>query len=62
MLECMSSIKLLILLGHKRDAANLLLNLIELRLDLIYISLDDNHANEWLDHDKEHVKPWKVIV
>ncbi|MEX2462546.1 MAG: hypothetical protein WD469_14820 [Paenibacillaceae bacterium] len=59
-LECMSSTKLLVVLGHRRDAAILLLNLIELRLDLMYIALDDKHADEWLNHDKEHIKPWKV--
>ncbi|APB74971.2 exodeoxyribonuclease VII small subunit [Paenibacillus polymyxa] len=60
MLECMSSIKLLVTLRHRRDASILLLNLIELRLDLMYIALDDKHADVWLDHDKEHTKPWKI--
>lgn len=60
MLEYISSIKLLITLGHRRDASILLLNLIEMRLDLMYIALDDIHADEWLNHDKEHTKPWKV--
>lgn len=60
MLECISSIKLLITLGHRRDASVLLLNLIEMRLDLMYIAVDDIHADEWLNHDKEHTKPWKV--
>ncbi|WP_341280730.1 hypothetical protein [Paenibacillus sp. FSL H8-0537] len=60
MLECSGSIKLLITLGHRRDASILLLNLIEMRLDLMYIALDDTHADEWLNHDKEHTKPWKV--
>jgi hypothetical protein len=58
--ECLSSIKLLILFGQKRDAAILILNLIELRLDLLYISLNSKNADEWLDHSKEHTKPWKV--
>lgn len=59
-LECVNSIRLLSLLGLRRDAAILLLNLIELRLDIMYIELDEKHANEWLNHEKEYKKPWNV--
>ena len=59
-IECINSIKILSLLGLERDAAILLLNLIELRLDIMYISLEEKNANEWLNHEKQNVKPWKV--
>ncbi len=59
-LECTNSIKILALLGLERDVSILLLNLIELRLDIMYIELDEKNADEWLNHEKEYEKPWKV--
>lgn len=59
-IECINSIKVLALLGMERDASILLLNLIELRLDLMYIRTDSKHADVWLNHEKENEKPWKI--
>lgn len=59
-IECINSIRILSIFGLDRDAAILLLNLIELRLDILYISLDEEHADVWLNHEKETEKPWRV--
>lgn len=51
-----------ILIKHEfdRDAAVLLTNQMELRLDLQYISADPSQAEIWLNHSKTSTKPWKV--
>lgn len=51
-----------ILIKHEfdRDAAVLLTNQMELRLDLQYISTDPTQAEIWLNHTKTFTKPWKV--
>ena len=54
------SIELLCQKNRVRDAAILLLNVHELRLDLQYIARDPRRANIWLDHTEEHRKPWRV--
>jgi len=58
--ESMNSIMLLITKGFERDAAVLLLTVIELSLDLKYISLDHLRAKEWIRHNVQHKKPWSV--
>lgn len=51
-----------ILISHDfdRDAAVLLTNQMELRLDMQYISHDQVHAKTWLNHTNSYQKPWKV--
>jgi len=60
MKDCMVSIELLISKGLERDAATLILTLIELRLDMQYIGLDYKNAETWINHNKENKKPWNV--
>ena len=60
MKECMMSIDLLISKGLERDAATLILTLIELRLDMQYIGLNYKNAETWINHDEKHRKPWNV--
>ena len=43
-----------------RDAAVLLTNQMELRLDLQFISKDYTQAKTWLNHTKPYKKPWTV--
>ncbi|PKM42071.1 MAG: hypothetical protein CVV03_10575 [Firmicutes bacterium HGW-Firmicutes-8] len=59
-LESSKAGEILISNEFERDAAILLTNQIELRLDMIYVSLDFNRAEEWINHTHEHRKPWKV--
>ena len=54
------SIELLCQKHRVRDAAILLLNVHELRIDRQYIARDPRRANIWLDHTEEHRKPWRV--
>lgn len=60
MAECTLSIELLASKGFVRDAATLLLTLIELRLDLQYMTLRHGREDEWLKHAAENRKPWPV--
>lgn len=60
MAECTLSIELLASKGFVRDTATLLLTLIELRLDLQYISQSPGREDEWLKHTRENRKPWSV--
>jgi len=60
MAECALSIELLASKGMHRDAATLLLTLIELRLDLQYIALSPGREDHWLKHTKKQSKPWRV--
>ncbi len=60
MSECTLSIELLASKGFVRDAATLLLTLIELRLDLQYIAQSPGREDEWLSHTTENRKPWSV--
>jgi len=62
MKECMASIEILISKGLERDAATLILTLIELRLDMQYIVLNYRNAETWINHNKENQKPWKVSM
>jgi len=58
--ECVTSIQLLAIKGRSRDIAILLLNVMELRIDLQYIALNVNREDEWMSHENEWKKPWKV--
>ena len=51
-----------ILISHdfNRDAAVLITNQMELRLDMQYISQDHVQAQTWLNHSNTFRKPWKV--
>ncbi|MDT3779172.1 DUF5677 domain-containing protein [Nitrospira sp. MA-1] len=60
MAECTLSIELLASKGFVRDAAILLVTLIELRLDLQYIALSPGRVDDWLKHKTKNQKPWKV--
>ncbi len=53
------SIMLLASKGFTKDVAILLVNLIELRTDLKYISINPKKINEWFNHKKRWKKPWK---
>ena len=53
------SIILLASKGFTTDVAILLVNLIELRTDLKYISKYPNKINDWFNHKKRFTKPWK---
>ena len=53
------SIILLASKGFTTDVAILLVNLIELRTDLKYISKYPNKIDEWFNHKKRFIKPWK---
>jgi len=59
-LECGLSLQHLALKGFVRDVSVLLLNIIELRLDLQYISLSKEREDIWINNTKENRKPWKV--
>jgi len=58
--ECLQSIELLVAFGRDRDAAVLILVILELDYDLQYIRLDTTRANQWLSHSNEGRKPWSV--
>lgn len=58
--ECVTSIQLLAIKGRSRDIAILLLNVMELRVDLQYIALNSNREDEWINHENEWRKPWKI--
>jgi len=53
------SIMLLASKGFTTDVAILLVNLIELRTDLKYISKNPKKIDEWFNHKKRWKKPWK---
>jgi len=58
--ECMLSIDLLISKGLARDAAVLLLTLIELRFEMEYIALDSLNADEWISQTRSQHRPWEI--
>lgn len=58
--ECVTSIQLLAIKGRSRDIAILLLNVMELRIDLQYIALNADREDEWIKHENEWRKPWKM--
>lgn len=60
MAECTFAIELLASKGFVRDAATLLLTLIELRLDLQYMALSPGREDDWIKHIAQNRKPWKV--
>jgi hypothetical protein len=60
MAECALSIELLASKGFLRDAATLILTLMELRLDLQYMARVRGRDVEWLSHAAQSRKPWPV--
>lgn len=62
MLDCSLSLEVLIAKGRHRDAATLLLTLIELRLDLQYAARDASRVVEWLANADRGRKPWRVAA
>lgn len=58
--ECSVSVAILAAKGQRRDCAVLLVTIMELRLDLQYISVDSQRADYWLGHTQLHRKPWAV--
>lgn len=58
--ETVKAATLLISNNFNRDAAVLLTCLMELRLDILYISQDESRAETWLNHSNSYSKPWKV--
>jgi len=57
--ESLISIMLLASKGFATDVAILLVNLIELRTDLKYISKNPKKIDEWFNHKERYAKPWK---
>jgi len=57
--ESLISIMLLASKGFATDVAILLVNLIELRTDLKYISKNPKKIDDWFNHEKRWKKPWK---
>lgn len=60
MMECTLSVEVLALKGRPRDAAVLVLTLMELRLDLQYAAQDSTRASVWLANADKGRKPWRV--
>lgn len=60
MMECALSVEVLASKGRPRDAAVLVLTLIELRLDLQYAAQDPTRASVWLANADKGRKPWRV--
>ena len=60
--ECSQSIAILLSKNRVRDASILILNLYELRLDILYIALDSTRENIWMEHNNKSSKPWKVYA
>jgi hypothetical protein len=58
--ECMVSIELLISKGLARDAAVLLITLMELRLNMQYIADNSSNASEWIACNRQNTNPWPV--
>jgi hypothetical protein len=58
--ECSLSTEILCSKNRARDAAILLLSVIELRLDIQYIAIDLSRSDIWIDHARENKKPWRV--
>ncbi len=59
-MECALSVEVLASKGRQRDAAVLVLTLMELRLDLQYVAQDPTRASVWLEHADKGRKPWRV--
>lgn len=57
--ESIISILLLSSKGFSIDVAIILLNIIELRTDLKYISKRPEKIQEWFNHEKRWTKPWR---
>ena len=60
MMECALSVEMLASKGRQRDAAVLVLTLMELRLDLRYAAQDSTRASAWLAKTDKGRKPWRV--
>lgn len=59
--ESIISILLLSSKGFTTDIGIILVNIIELRTDLKYISKKPEKIEEWFNHEKRHTKPWKFF-
>jgi hypothetical protein len=60
MMECALSVEFLASKGRHRDAAVLVLTLMELRLDLQYAAQESARASVWLANTEQGFKPWRV--
>ena len=60
MTECCLSLEILVSKGRNRDAAILLLTLLELRLDLRFVAQDPSRVAVWLSNTDVARKPWGV--
>jgi hypothetical protein len=58
--ECLESIELLVGFGRDRDAGVLLVSLMELSLDIRFLSGNVTRAELWLSHAESGKKPWRV--
>lgn len=58
--ECLLSFELLVALGRERDAAVLLVTLLELSFDLRFIQKHPEAAEIWIAHNDHQRKPWRV--
>ncbi|HME73249.1 MAG TPA: hypothetical protein VKM54_25775 [Myxococcota bacterium] len=59
-MECLFSIELLIMLERERDAAVLLVTLLELSYDVRFAERQPNRIDEWVRHKDRNRKPWRV--
>src|SRR5688500_15231303 len=57
-LECLGSIEFLVLLERERDAAVLLVTLLELSYDIRFLEQQPHRIEEWIDHHDQNRKPW----
>ncbi len=58
--ESMKSIETLVVKGLTRDAAILLISLIETRMEMEYIASNHAHADKWITETNKNKKPWKI--
>jgi len=58
--EALESTEVLLAFNRARDAAILLLAIMELEYDIHYIALDHTRAEVWLSHSHKGRKPWRV--
>jgi hypothetical protein len=58
--EALESTEVLLGFNRARDAAILLLAIMELEYDVHYIALDHTRAEVWLSHSHKGRKPWRV--
>jgi hypothetical protein len=59
--RCEEAIRLLVDNGLASEAASVAITQFELRLDLMYLELDQNRSTTWADHEDPKREPWGAI-